>query len=71
VNPTSTDFFAHDCIAELMRVSSDIHPGPEGGGSASRLSAALAGPTRWIRARRTAAASAAATVIPRRLAGRP
>jgi hypothetical protein len=71
MNPTNSDFFAHDRIAELMQVSSDIHRGPEGGGSASRLSAALAGPTRWIGARRTAAASAAAAVIPRRLVGRP
>jgi hypothetical protein len=71
VNPTNIDFFAHDRIGELMRVSSDIHRGPEGGGIASHLSAALSAPTRWLTARRAAAGTAAATVTPKRLAERP
>jgi hypothetical protein len=70
VNPTNSDFSSHDRIAELMRVSSDIHRGPEGGGIASHVSVALSAPSRWLAARRVAA-SAAATVTPKRLAERP
>jgi hypothetical protein len=58
VYPTNSDFFAHERIAELMRVSSDIHRGPDGGSRASHLATALAGPLRWLSARRSAAASA-------------
>jgi ribosomal protein S9 len=70
VNQTISDFLATERIAELMRASSDIRRGPEGGGIASQLSAVLNAPARWLIARRPAA-SAAASVTPKRLAEHP
>ena len=44
MNPFDTQFLAQERIDDLMRVSSDLHRGAEGGGFASRIAAALAVP---------------------------
>ena len=71
MNPFDTQFLAQDRIVDLMRVSSDLHRGAEGGGFASRIATALAGPRRWAAGRQSDAASPAVSVTPRRLAQRP
>ena len=70
MNPFDTQFLAQERIDDLMRVSSDLHRGAEGGGFASRIATALAGPRRWAAGRRPEAAPAATPVRPRRLAQR-
>ena len=70
MNPFDTQFLTQDRIVDLMRVSSDLHRGAEGGGFASRIATALAVPRRWAAGRQPEAASAAASVRPRRLAQR-
>jgi hypothetical protein len=42
--PTSNDVLVQQRIADLMRVSADIHRGPEGVSGASRLTGALSSP---------------------------
>ena len=69
MNPFDTQFLTQDRIADLMRASSDLHRGPEGGGFASRIAAVLAVPRRWSASRHAADASAAGSVGPHPLGG--
>ena len=71
MNPFDTQFLTQDRIVDLMRVSSDLRRGAEGGGFASRIATALAVPRRWAAGRQSDAASPAVSVTPRRLAQRP
>ena len=73
MNPFDTQFLTQDRIGDLLRASSDLHRGAEGGGIASRIAAALAVPHRRIGGRPADAASpgaSVASVTPRRLAQR-
>ena len=58
MNPFDTQFLTQDRISQLMQASSDLRRGPEGGGFASRIAAALAVPRRWSPGRRSDAAPA-------------
>jgi hypothetical protein len=63
MHPTTTNFLVHERIADLMRVSADIHRGPEGATVASRLVGALAAPLSPIAGRLEAVASTIATAV--------
>jgi hypothetical protein len=63
MDPTTSDFFARERIADLMRTSSDIHRGPEGVSVASRITGAFSGPLSAILGRTEHAASAVAAAI--------
>jgi hypothetical protein len=58
MDPTTSSFFAHERIADLMRASSDIHRGPEGASVASRITGAFSGPLSSLVNRTEHAASA-------------
>jgi hypothetical protein len=44
MHPSDSNFLVHERISELMRISSDIHRGPEGASIASRIAGAFSGP---------------------------
>lgn len=46
MHPFDTNLLVQERIADLMRVSADLHRGPEGASIASRIAGALGGPFR-------------------------
>jgi hypothetical protein len=67
MHPSDHNVLVQERISELMRISSDIHRGPEGASIASRIAGALSGPVPrpWSRIEALASGVAAAIGIGR------
>ena len=63
MHPFDSNFLVHERISELMRVSADIHRGPEGASVASRIAGALPGPLSRPAHRIEAVASGVAAAV--------
>lgn len=61
--PTTTAILVQERITELVRVSADIHRGPEGATVASRLIGALTAPLSPIAGRLESVASTIAAAV--------
>ena len=63
MSPFDTTFLTHERIDDLVRVSADIHRGPEGATVASRLVGALPAPLLPIAARLESVVSTIAAAV--------